>query len=184
VKYISLLIIIILPQILLAAGGGGFDEYTKKKVIYQAINVTILFAAGIYFLKNHVIVFFKERKEVFVMAATKAEKIQKAAEEDQMALEVKLQKLESTSEESLLRARAEAAEMKKALINEAQETTRRIKEEASLAAQLEVEKAKNKIRSEMISASLKAATVDLNTSVSEEQHKGLQKEFISGLGGN
>jgi F0F1-type ATP synthase membrane subunit b/b' len=159
----------------------GLDEHTIKTIIYQAINVCALVAGLIYFLKVPVQKFFTEKKAEYVAAANRAQQARKLAEEEHLQIQIRLNKLESTADESVSRAKAEAAEMKNQLIHEASAISKRIREEAILAAKLEVEKAKHQLRDELIKEAFIQAKENLESKVSLEDHTRLQGEFINNI---
>ncbi len=159
----------------------GLDEHTIKTIIYQAINVGALVVGLIYFLRVPVQKFFSVKKAEYVSAANKAQEARKAAEDEHMQIKVRLNKLESTADESVSRAKAEAAEMKNQLIAEANAISKRLREEAIAAAKLEVEKAKNSLREELIKESFALAKESLESKVSTEDHSRLQGEFINNI---
>jgi len=161
--------------------GSGHDAIPVQTLIYQTINVTILFAGLIYFLKNPIKNFFLDKKTLFLSASEKAQAARAAAEQEHIEIQVRLTKLESTTDESISRARAEAADLKKQLIEEAHIISKRIKSEAESAARLEIEKAKNHLREQMIAESVKLTRTQLNTKVSSEDHKRLQGDFIESI---
>jgi len=181
----TLFLALIFLSILVQASGGeqgaGHDAVPVKTMIYQSINVTILFAGLIYFLKNPIKNFFQEKKSLFLSASEKAQAARAAAEQEHVEIQVKLTKLESTADESISRARAEAADLKKQLIEEAHTISKRIKSEAENAAKLEIEKAKNHLREQMIIEAVKLTRNQLNTKVSSEDHKRLQGDFIESI---
>ncbi len=184
-KYILPIFVLTMAAIANAseAGGGheGAIEVPVKLVTYQAINVVLMFAGLIYFLKDGVKKYFVEKRELFLASANKAEAARKSAEQEHMQIQVRLSQLESTADESVSRARAEAADMKKQLIAEAEALSKKIKEEAALAAKLEVEKAKRDLRASLVQDSIESARTNLNTKVSSDDQQRLQSNFISNI---
>jgi F-type H+-transporting ATPase subunit b len=162
-----------------AAHGAESHEIQTKLITYQTINVIILVGGLIYFLRQPLRDYFKEKRASFLSAAKKAEAARKAAEDQRHQIQVRLNKLESTADESIARARAEAADMKKQLVAEAEAISKRIREEAQEAARLEVEKAKRNLRETLIKESLEVARNQLGTKVTAEDHKRLQSDFLS-----
>lgn len=162
-------------------GSVGLDDQTIKTMIYQALNVFILVAALVYGLKSTVKDFFKQKKEVFLSTAKKAQSLKQQAEEEHAQIKVQLTKLESSATESISRARADAAEMKQQLIIEAQALSKRIQEEAELAARLEVTRAKNQLREQMIQQASLLASDQIVQKVSAEDHRRLQGDFIQNV---
>jgi F-type H+-transporting ATPase subunit b len=164
-----------------STSGDHHDEVPVKTIIYQLINVTILFSGLFYYLKNPIKQMFKEKKETFVAFAEKAKQARVAAEQEHMDIQVRLTKLESTAEESILRAKAEAADMKQQLIAEANEVSRRIRQDSEAAVRLEIEKAKVTLREKMIRQATQMARNQMDSKVSQEDHKRLQGDFIESI---
>ena len=98
-----------------------------------------------------------------------------------MQIQTRLSKLESTADESISRARAEAADMKRQMVADAEALSKRLREEAASAAKLEVERAKNELRETLIHESLEAARTQLSSKVTAEDHKRLQSDFIQNI---
>lgn len=159
----------------------GIDTQTLKTIIYQAVNIIIIFAGLIYFMKKPLSDFFKNKRKVYMYEAEKAAVAKHAAEAEQSKLKEKLSRLENTAAESASRARAEAADMKNAMIKEAQSLSEKIKNEASGAAKLEIEKAKSQLKEQMIKEAMELSRSQLAQKVSREDHLRLQGEFLSNI---
>jgi F-type H+-transporting ATPase subunit b len=172
------------PVVLFAAEHGeshGLDAHQVKTIIYQSINVSILFIGLIYFLRKPTREFFQTKRSAFVASAEKAQKMREEAEQQRLEIQVRLAKLQSTADESIARARAEAADYKNALIAEAKEVSKRIKKEAEETAALEVERAKNRLREQMIKEATLLATQQLETKLTNDDQRRLQGEFIENI---
>ena len=186
-KKLSTLATLLICSVAAAAGNGahgashGLDEHQIKTIMYQSINAAILFFGLFHFTKKPIIQLFKDKRALFLMAAEKAQEARATAECEKIDIQIRLTKLEATAEESVARARAEAADMKKQLIEEAKNLSKRIREEASGAAQLETEKAKYQIRSQMIMAATEIAHQQMKSKVSSADHKRLQVDFIENI---
>jgi F-type H+-transporting ATPase subunit b len=176
-KSILFLLVASLPLVTWAS-----DEHSAAvpvaTIIYQTINFVIIVAGLWYFLKNPMKNYFKTRRELFIAASEKSHLIKKQAEAEHADIEVRLTKLESTIDESISRAHAEAADMKKGLIQEADLLSSKIKLEAQSAAEFEVEKAKNKIREQLITQASLMAKELISSKINSEDQKRLQADFI------
>ena len=162
-------------------GGHGLDQQQIKTILYQTFNFTVLVIGMIYYLKDPVKAHFKEKKSSYVAASQKANNAKNQAEKEQMDIQVRLNRLESTADESISRARAEAADMKNQLIAEAQVVSKKIREEAESAARIEIEKAKIQLREQLLADSILMARNQMQNKVSAEDHKRLQGEFINNI---
>lgn len=164
-----------------AAHDEGLSREQLKTIIYQAINVSAIVVGLIYFLKASARQFFSAKKAAYVSAAEKTQSARKNAEEEHQQIKVQLNKLVSTADESLSRAKAEAADMKTQMIAEAQAMSKRIREEAALTVKFEVEKAKTQLRDQLMKESFAIAEAQMTSKVSNEDHARLQGEFINNI---
>ena len=184
-KKLFFILLLLAPSVLMAAEGAEalpeLDAKAIKLIIYQAINVAIVIGIIVYFLKDTVRQFFKEKKATYLLQAEKAQAVRKQAEQEHMQIQIQLTKLESTADETLSRARAEAADMRNQMMNEAQVISRRIHEEAAAAAKLEVEKARNSLRKEIILESARQAEKFMKEKVSPEELQRLQNDFAQNI---
>lgn len=169
-------------SIAFAAGGHGEhggEVHVPKVVLYQLINVLILFGGLFYFLKNVVIKFYADRKANYLSAAQKSQAAREEAEKQFVEVKNKLDKLEATTDESISRAKAEAVDMKNDLIKEAQEVAARIKKEAEQTAKIEIQKAQTQLREQLLKDSIEAAKAVLSKDIGSADHQKLQSEFVN-----
>lgn len=165
-----------------APGGHGDDHAIPFKLVgYQTFNVVLMFAGLIYFLKTPVKTFFAQKRENYLAEAKKAEAARKAAEQERADIQARLNKLETTADESVARARAEAADLRKSLIAEAEALSKRIRDEAQSAAKQEADRARHQLRDELIKESLQIARQQLSQKVTPDDHKRLQANFIHNI---
>ena len=184
-KSLFLIFALLLPTALMAAEGAEalpeLDAKAIKLMIYQAINVAIVVGIIVYFLKDTVRQFFKEKKATYLLQEEKARSVRKQAEEEHLQIQIQLTKLESTAEETLSRARAEAVDMRNQMMNEAQVMSKRIQAEAEASARLEFEKARAALRKEIILESARQAEKFMKEKVSSEDLQRLQNDFAQNI---
>lgn len=150
-------------------------------VKYQVVNVSILFVGLFLLLRKTVVTMFKSRQETFVAEAEKAQAIKKTAEAEFLDVQLKLNKLEGTKEDSIARAKIEAREYKEKLVQDASLLSKRIQSETDAMIKIELEKAKNELRNEMIKTSFSIAKEDLQKEVNDTEQLRLQREFVNDL---
>lgn len=174
-SYFVFLISFIFSQ--LAFGAAGWDDHATKTAIYQLINVTILFGAVIYFMKDSVKEFFIKRnqdyKEAADLARTKLEKVQAEFSE----IQSQLTRLETTWTESLARAQAEASDLKKQMLADTEVLSKRLLDEAQRGFDVEANRLNQKILLEVVESSKNRVIQDIKTRLSQEDHKRLQTRF-------
>lgn len=179
---ISLVMMLMLVgSVAMAAGGHHGEGVPTKTIIYQTINVAILFAGLFYFLKNPVKKHFADKRAAFLADAAKSQAAREAAERELKDVQQRLAKLETSKDESISRAKAEAADLRNQLVADAQALSKRIQEDAKTAAQNEIERAKKELREELLRESIVAARKDLTGQVSSADQQKLQDQFISNI---
>lgn len=180
-KLLAIVLISLIPGLALAAGG-HHGEGVPKVVIYQVINVAILFAGIVYFTKDSIVTFFKERKSQYLEAAQKSAFAREQAEREFVDIKNKLTQLDATRAESLKKAQAHADDLKKQILDEAQAVSNRIKEDAKLTVKLEVERAQRELREQLLKDSVEAARTVLTKDLGGADQQKLQKDFIQNVG--
>lgn len=182
-KNLIALFVALLPTLALAAeeghgaatnGAGGIPE----AVIYQFIHFAIFVGLLVFFLRKPVRAFFSNREQAFRQALVKAEAARKEAEAKQREIQERLTRLQNNSQESIAQAKAEAEALKAKIIQDAAEMSQRLRDEARRTAELEIERAKNELREEMLTQSIELAKKMLNDKIAEPDQKRLQTEFV------
>lgn len=147
-------------------------------VYLQVANFAIYAAALIYFLRKPIKSFFKNRETGYKQALVKAESARRDAEKMKREIQQRLRDLDSTADDSLDKARAEAATLKLQIQQDAQTLAERLRTEANRTAQLEVERARNLLREEMLKQSLALSEKLLADKMADNDQKRLQTEFV------
>jgi F-type H+-transporting ATPase subunit b len=176
-----LLITLLMPAMVLAEEEHAV--FNSKLFGYQCLNVGIMVIALVYFLREGTVKFFKDKRASYLAAAEKSQQAKKQAEQERSEIQARLNKLENSADESIARARAEATDMKKALIAEADAISKRVQDEAQNSVHMEIERAKNQLRDQIVKDSIAVARAQLSSKVSPEEHQRLQGEFINHMQG-
>jgi F-type H+-transporting ATPase subunit b len=166
-----------------AVGGHGEHEAASvevpRVVLYQVINVALLFGGLVYFLKDTIVSFYRERKANYLAAAQKSQAAREEAEKQFVDIKHKLDQLQNSEDESISRAKAEATDLRHSLVKEAQELAVRIKNEAEQTAKIEIQKAQLHLREQLLKDSIQAAKMVLAKDISSADHQKLQSEFVN-----
>jgi len=164
----------------LAAEHGGHEasgEIPWGTIGIQAFNVGLLVAVLFYLLRTMVIEHFKGRRQLYTELVERAEAAKKAAEKSHREIAQKLNELQSTADQSLKTAQAEAAAMKQKLAAEAQTLAKKLEEDAKRSVDVEIEKAKAQLRGELLTEALVASREALKKTVGSTESQRLQTEF-------
>lgn len=170
--------LLFVPAMAHAAGGGHGADGVPGIVTYQAINF-VLYAALLFFLLRKPIKnFFKGREDSFKQALIKAEAARADAEKKRQEIQERLTKLEATADQSIAQAKAEAEALKNKIIQEAQELSKNLKDEARRTADIEIERAKLELRSDMLHQAVALSQKMLIDKIADNDQKRLQTEFV------
>lgn len=174
----ALLILISSAQAYAASGGHGDGHGTYPTIVYwQAANLLIIFAGILYFSGAKIKATFVQRNKEFLAASEKSKAIQQEAEKKLKDIQNRLDVLEKTSAESIERARAEAADLRKQIVAEGQEAAERIKKEAEIVAQAEIQNAQRALHAQVVKDSLHMAQEILKKDVGQNDQQRLQEQF-------
>jgi F-type H+-transporting ATPase subunit b len=184
-KLLLNILILLAPAVLLAASGehgaGHHDEGVPKIVIYQFINIVILVGGLIYFTKDGIVQFFSGRKAVYLEAAQKSAFAREQAEKEFVDLKNKIANIDATRTDALKKAQEHAEDVRKQILAESQDVSKRIKEDAELTAKLEIQRAQRELREQLLKDSLAAARTVLTKDLSANDQQKLQNDFINNI---
>ncbi|MGZ3773780.1 MAG: F0F1 ATP synthase subunit B family protein [Pseudobdellovibrionaceae bacterium] len=181
-KFLLNLFIILAPAIVFASTEGAHHEGVPKSVFYQFVNISILVVGLVYFTKDAIAQFFAGRKTAYLEAAQKSAFAREQAEKEFVDIKHKLDNLESTRHESINKASAHSEDLKKQILDEANQVSKRIREEAELTARLEIQRAQKELRVQLLKDSVEAARVVLTKDLGSSDQQKLQNDFINNVG--
>ncbi|MAV90757.1 MAG: hypothetical protein CL676_05005 [Bdellovibrionaceae bacterium] len=173
--------IVLMPLVAFAATGESHGEghgVPWKTVGIQAFNFTLLFGLLIYVLRGTVVQHFKQRKQDYQDLVSRAEKAKAEAEAQHREISNRLKELRKSSEENAQKAQSEANALRDRLLKEADELSKKLKNDAISTAQIEIEKAKMEIQHFALSQALETAENQLKKKTSEMDQSKLNSEFI------
>ena len=143
----------------------------------QILNFVLFVLLLVYLLRKRVRDLFTQRKKDYNQLFHQAEMEREAAEKKKSEMLQKLKVLEEESQEALEKAQQEAGELKKKILSEAHSISDRFLKEAERTIQYELNKAKSKLREELLVGSLKSAEAHLREKVDASTQEKLNKEF-------
>ena len=172
-----LLIILALhfPIAALAAGGEGIPT---KLIITQAVNFSLALFILYYLTRRAIANHFLNRHEEYNVEVKKAEAAREDAEKKRRELSERLNKLQSTKEESVNLAKAEAESMKRKILNEAVQISNKLSEDAKRTYEYELVRSLEKLRKEILSQSIIEAEVKMKNKVDGQVLQRMRHEFV------
>lgn len=181
-KLLLISIYLLIAKIAFASSGhgaGGEEHGVPKVVFYQALNVTIIIISAIYFGRKKIAEFFSQKKSLFLDAQEKAQAALRQAENEHHEVKTRLDKLIGNREDSLVKAKSDAVDLKNQMIQDAHALAKKLKEEAILTSKIEVERAKYQLKDQLIQDAFELSKRDLSAKATSDDQKKLQNDFIS-----
>jgi F-type H+-transporting ATPase subunit b len=167
----------LVPAVSMAAAG-DYQGGIPIDVLYQAINFAIFVGLGFFLLRKPVSRYFSSREQAFKQALVKAQAARQEAEQRKTEIQMRLSKLQSTAEESIEKARAEAEALRSQIVLDAADLAKKLREDAEATADAEIERAKRELREDVLAQSLALSRKVLNEKMAEQDQKRLQTEFV------
>ena len=147
-------------------------------VAYQAINVGLFVVLIAILSRKKARAFFAGRAASFQQALVKADVARTNAESKKREIQDLLSQLESSSAQTADAARADAEQIKRNLLKEAEALRATLRQEAERTVHAELERAKAELRAEMIAQAMALAKTTLSEKILEPDQKRLQSEFV------
>ncbi|NQY99166.1 MAG: ATP synthase F0 subunit B [Bdellovibrionales bacterium] len=183
-KLIALAVFTLVSQLTFAASGGGHGEshgVPWVMVLQQVTNFAIAIGIIVYFAGGSIGGYFKNRREEFTQLLKKAEEAKSTAERKKREVSDRLSKLTSTKDQTLAEAKSEAEAMKKRILDEATSLSERLEKEAHRTASFEAERAKLRLRTELLEKSMNASKESLPGMVDGSKSTVLNNQFVEKL---
>lgn len=178
---LPLVLLVAAPVAALASSGGeaaGQTAIPWWEIFKQAVNVAILVAILVYFLKKPLSSYLKERSELLRKSIDDAAKARAEAAEKLSAIQARMARLSGEIEEMNRRMESEAGDEAKRLHDLAQAEIARVLEQSRFAAEQEVKKAREDLRREAADLSAAAAEELVKKSVTPDDQERIVRENI------
>lgn len=152
-------------------------------IVVSLCNLAILFFIMKKFLYKPVRTMLEKRKKSIDDTYALADEALEKAENDRLEYEKKLLSAREDAQEIIKKATDTADERAKEIVSSARVDASLIIDRAQSAAQLEMKKAQQEIKGEIVSVSTLLASKLLEREISEEEHKAMIDSFIDEIGG-
>ncbi|MDZ4082686.1 MAG: ATP synthase F0 subunit B [Bdellovibrionales bacterium] len=187
IKFLGLTVVLAIPGLLIthlgnAAGDAGHEGGIPMVLWLQVINFVLYMGLVVYLAKKPIQEMFQGRYDGFFSALKKAEAAKAEAEAKRKEIQDRLTKLETTREESIQKAREEAAALRNQIVEEAKSLSSKLKADAEKTAIIEIERAKTELREDLLAQSVVMAKRILTDKMQEQDQKRLQTEFVDKIG--
>lgn len=170
---ITALYLSLLPVMSFAAehAASAHGDHVPKTVMYQAINITILFVILYFATRKKIPAFFKARYEDFMKQATEAARIKKDLEDKKADLLRRTELLRKTAIQSIEDSKRDAEKMFMQEIEKAKVSAQKIEKDALNVLAVDEQKLSEKLRLEALEMSVSAAEEQLNSAGASEKSR-------------
>lgn len=150
-------------------------------VLPQLLNFTVFIGLLVFLLKKPLTNHFAGKNEEFEQQQKKAEEARALAERQNLEIKAQLKTLEDNSSRDLEAAHKEAKDIQKKILAEANTLAMKLEAETERMEAFELERAKAKLRFELVQRSTKVAEDELKNDASTERRDELNKAFINSM---
>ncbi len=150
-------------------------------VVWQAINFALYAGVLVYYTRHPIKNFFTARHEAYKAALVRGEQARRDAETKKREIQDRLNRLEKSTSESVNNAKAEAAQLVQQIHQQGEELSKRLRDDASRAATMEIERAQLELRTELLNQAVELSRKILEDKdqMKETDQKRLQTEFVT-----
>ncbi|MBT4760179.1 MAG: ATP synthase F0 subunit B [Bdellovibrionaceae bacterium] len=170
---------------LFAAGSnhGEVVEIPGRYIFQQIFNFALAVFILWYFLRKAIRAHFKNRHQQYHEIVNQVESAKIKAEDMKKTLQEKMLRLSDEAEKNAHNAKAEAEEMHHKLMSEASGLSEKLIKEAQATIEIELVKAKQHLKADLLEASILKAQEELKATMSDEDQKRLKTEFVEKIQG-
>lgn len=161
-----------------ASGIPMATEWDWKRDGGRILNSVVVLSAVVYLVIRYGAPVFRKRADDIAAKLESLENAKREAETKLKEYEARLAKIEAEAKKIHEEAAVEGAMIKKSVIEQAEDSARRIVEKASEQINLETTKAREKLRDEAMEAALRLAEELLKNNVGPEDQKRLVDGFL------
>lgn len=165
-----------------AEEAGGHAGVPWYEIFKQVLNVAILIAVLVYFLRKPVAAYLAERSELMKKSIEEAARARASAAEKLAAIEARVAGLADEIAELNRRTDADADEEARRIQGAAQAEMERLRAQVRFTADQEVRKAKAELRKEAAELSAQAAAELVAKTITPEDQERMVRENIDRIG--
>ncbi len=180
-QIITILILMLVASIVQAADNAHGGGIPTASVLWQCLNLGLVILIIYFATRKTLPELFRQRQAGYVASAKKAEEAKIEAEKNFLDIKHKLDHLNTSYDETVSRAQAEAADLRKQILQEAQEHSLRVKEEAEMTVKIETQRAQRELHEVFVKESVSMARAVLSKDIASADHQKLQTEFTKNI---
>ena len=177
----TLILILIASAAQAAEHEGAHAAGVPASVFWQCFNFFFVGLILYFVTRKSLPELFRQRQAGYVASAKKADEAKLEAEKQFLDIKHKLEHLNTSYNENVSRAHAEAADLRKQLIQEAKEQARRVKDEAEMTVKIDLQKAQRELHQVFVKESIEMAHAALSKDIASADHQKLQTEFAKNI---
>ena len=162
-------------------GGGGEAHFTWKDWLWPVVNFGILVFILVFFTRKPFGEFFRNRTAMIEKSLKDASEAKELAQKTLAEVKSRLQNTDSEIAQIIEAARKSGEKEKEAIIAEGERLKERIIEQAKANIDLELQKAKDTIKSDAALMALELAEKQIKEQLGQDEQKALINDYIKRL---
>ena len=164
--------------VLAAAGGGAEDGSATADLVYAALNFALLLGVLFFFSRKAVSAFFAERRDRIRQDLESSAELLAQAESRYASWQRQLAELEQETQQIRETAQRRAEEERDRILEAARVAAERIQNDARVAVDQEVARARDQLRNEALELAVQIAGEHLRQQIGDADRERLIDEFI------
>lgn len=166
-----------------AAEGGEHAEqaFTWKDWLWPVVNFAVLVAVLVFFARKPFSEYFKKRTELIEKSLKEATEAKELAQKTLNEVKARLKNTDSEIEQIIESARKAGEKEKEAIIADGERLKAKILEQAKANIDFELQKAKEKIKSEAAFMALELAEKQIKEKLGQKEQEALIDDYIKRL---
>ncbi len=167
----------------LAAGGGGHGEvhFTWRDWLWPVVNFSVLIIVLVFFARKPVAEFFKNRTALIEKSLREASEAKELAQKTLDQVKERLRNTDSEIAQIIEAARKSGEKEKEAIIAEGERLKERIIEQGKANIDFELQKAKERIKSDAARMALELAEKQIREQLGQKEQEALIDDYIKRL---
>lgn len=179
-SFVMVLFIVMSVSVALASGGGegGHEGNPWLDLVKKSFNFFVLIGLLYWLAASKIKDFFAGRRTEIKEDLEKAVERKAEAEKKYREYSEKIDKASTEIDGILEMIKAQGVTEKQKIIEDAERTAKKMKEDAQARIEQEMKKATDQLKSQAVDLSVKMAEEILKKSITQDDHKSMVKEYI------
>tara|TARA_B100001248_G_scaffold262718_2_gene261469 strand:+ start:14547 stop:15080 length:534 start_codon:yes stop_codon:yes gene_type:complete len=173
---------ILLFSDLLFAAGSASSEEVRNLVFTQVLNFSLYLLLLFFLLRNKVKSYYNNRQAAYQEAVEKAAALKREAEQNQKEIQAKIDDIKNNFENMIDKAVVKAEANRVEIVDTAKRNAANLKAETEKTYRSQVNDAIQKLKSDLLDASISNAEEMIQSKMQRQDHENIQEHLVKSFG--